>query len=107
MLNIIINEAKTLSFANEELLRKTFNKWTKVHRTTEALDFLRACILKKVSPCFVRIPPKEIRTLGINRHEQHVIENRNLEYERNEKGRTLPILQNEFDNLSNEILFLL
>ena len=76
MLNIIINEAK-------RLLRKTFNKWTKVHRTTEALDFLRACILQKVFPCFVRIPPKEIRTLGINRHEQHVIENRN--YERNEK----------------------
>ena len=104
MLNIILQEAQRWSFANEELLQKTFQKWTNVHRTTEALEFLRACIFKKVSPRFVRVPPNEVKFLGINSQEQKNIENRKLLYERNEKCRSLDILRHEFAILSNEIL---
>ena len=104
MLNIILQEAQRWSFANEELLQKTFQKWTNVHRTTEALEFLRACIFQKVSPRFVRVPPNEVKSLGINSQEQKNIENRKLLYERNEKCRSLDILRHEFAILSNEIL---
>ena len=103
MLNIILHEAQRLSFANEELLQKTFHKWTNVHRISEALEFVRACIYKKVTPCFGRIPPNEIRSLGINSKEQNAQKTVSLFMNGTKKLETL---QNEFDKLSNEILSL-
>ena len=106
MLNIILLEAQRLFFPNEDLLQRTFHKWTNVHRTSESVEFLKACIYKKVIPVFSRLSPHEVQSLRISSTEKLTIENRTLLYERNKKSENLASLLNDFDILSNEILFL-
>ena len=104
MLNIFLEEAQRLYFANPDLLQRAFDKWTNLHKNRESLDFIQSCIFRKVSPSFVRITKNEIKKLSLDKPLIYTLETRRLENERNAKSQNLAILQNQFDNLSDQIL---
>ena len=105
MLHFLTHEAERISFAKPDLLQTFFSKYTQVYRTTESLDFLKSCIYRRVIPFFAKIPPNDIKKLGINLHEQPTIEKRKLEKERNSKSLNLAVLEKELDILSKQMFF--